>query len=43
MQYGPLADNFENQIDRFSAHIEQRLQPNILSRKQQPQLNRFRW
>jgi rubrerythrin len=29
MQYGPLADNFENPIDRFSAHIEQRLQPNM--------------
>jgi hypothetical protein len=29
MQYAPLADNFENQIDRFSAHLEQRLQPNM--------------
>jgi hypothetical protein len=29
MQYGPLADNFENQIDRFSEHIEQGLQPNM--------------
>jgi hypothetical protein len=29
MQYAPMADNFENQIDRFSAHLEQHLQPDM--------------
>jgi hypothetical protein len=28
-QYGPLADNMENQFDRFSAHLEQHLQPDM--------------